>query len=362
MDLVGQKIDNYRLIRYLGKGSFGEVFLAEHVSKHTQFAIKLLRMRLSPETMVNFLNEARIMRLHHPNIMRIVDFGIVEDVPFLVMDYIPGGTMRQRHPFGSKVPLQTVVDYVKQISEALQYAHDEGLVHRDVKPENMLIGPNNEILLSDFGIVTNSYTWSPGNAPGVAGTALYMAPEQIQARPVRASDQYALGVIVYEWLAGMPPFRGTLPELTVKHLTQPPPSLCDSVPNVSQAVEQVIMKALAKDPKGRYASIKEFAEALQQASKPPIGTTLSVFRGHTDWITALDWSPDGVNIASASNDRTVMVWDAAKATTIYTYHGHAREVTSVGWSPDGTRIASSSCDGTVQVWEGTTGKRILTYH
>src|SRR5690242_4126990 len=102
MNLLGQKIDNYRLIQYLGKGSFGEVYLVEHVSKHSQFAIKLLRMRLSPETLLNFLNEARIVRLHHPNIMQIVDFGVVEEVPFLVMEYIPGGTLRQPHPFGSR--------------------------------------------------------------------------------------------------------------------------------------------------------------------------------------------------------------------------------------------------------------------
>jgi len=361
MNVPRQQIDNYRLIRPLGKGNFGEVFLAEHVSKQTQVAIKLLRTRLSPENMIDFLNEARTMRLHHPNIMRIVDFGIVEDMPFLVMDYVSGGTMRQRHPFGTRLPLPAVVEYVRQISEALQYAHDEGLVHRDVKPENMLFGANNEILLCDFGIVTTSYTWSPGNAAGFAGTVLYMAPEQIQGKPVRASDQYALGVIVYEWLVGTPPFRGNLPELTAQHISQPPPPLRDYRPEIPEVVEQVIWKAMAKDPKLRYASVKEFAEALQQASKPPIGATLSIFRGHADWITALDWSPDGSSVASASNDRTVRVWNAEKATTLYIYYGHADAVTAAAWSPDGTRIASASNDGTVHVWESATGKRILTY-
>jgi len=361
MEFLGKQFYNYRLIRYLGKGSFGEVYLAEHVSKPLQYAIKLLRTRLTSENLLDFLNEARTVRLQHPNIMRIQDFGVVDDVPFLVMDYVSGGTMRQRHPYGTRIPLQSVVGYVKQISEALQYAHDDGLVHRDVKPENMLIGANNEILLSDFGIVTTSYTWSPGNASGVAGTALYMAPEQIQAKPVRASDQYALAAIVFEWLTGTPPFRGTIAELTVQHLTQPPPPLSDHLSDVPEAVEQVIMKGLAKDPKERFASIKEFAKALEQASKLPIGTTLSIFRGHTNWITAVSWSPDGVAIASASNDRTVRVWNAEKATTLYIYYGHAGAVTAAAWSPDGTRIVSASSDGTVHVWESATGKRILTY-
>lgn len=360
MDLSGQQIDKYRLIRHLGKGSFGEVFLAEHVSRRTQVALKLLRARLSPENMVDFLNEARAVRLQHANIVRILDFGVVEDVPFLVMDYLPGGTMRQRHPFGSRLPLSTIVDYVRQISDALQYAHDEGLVHRDVKPENMLIGSNNEILLNDFGIVTTSYTWSPGNVAGVAGTALYMAPEQIEGKPVRASDQYALAVIVYEWLSGTAPFVGTLTELTVQHLTRQPPPLSDHVPGVSEAVERALFKALAKDPKERYASVKEFADALQQTNKPPIGTTFSIFRGHTDWVIALAWSPDGAKIASASNDKTVQIWDASQTKILCTYRDHACEVTAVAWSPDGTRLASAG-GSTVHVWEAATGKRLLAY-
>lgn len=360
-DTTKKRIDNYRLIQKLGEGSFGEVYLAEHVHRKKSFAIKVLRARLSNETLADFLNEARAFRLDHPNIMHIRDFGVEQEIPFLVMDYVSGGTLRHRHPFGSVVPLDTVVSYVEQISEALQYAHDEGLVHRDVKPENMLIGPMDEILLSDFGIVTTSYTWNPANAQGVAGTALYMAPEQIQARPVRASDQYALAAIAYEWLSGTPPFRGTVSELVVQHLSVAPRSLCERVPLLSMEVNAVIQRGLAKDSRLRFASIREFAIALREASKPPIGTTQNVFSEHSDWITTLAWSPSGDSLASGSNDRTVRVWDVVSSQAIYTYYGHSREITSLAWSPDGMHIASASCDKTVHVWEATSGKKVCVY-
>lgn len=359
-DQTREKIDNYRLIQRLGEGSFGEVYLAEHINRKTKYAVKVLRARLTKETLGDFLNEARAFRLDHPNIMHIRDFGVEDDIPFLVMDLVSGGTLRKRHPAGTRLALKTIIPYIRQISEALQYAHNDGLVHRDVKPENILIGNNGEILLTDFGIVTTSYTWNPGSLQGVAGTVTYMAPEQIQGKPVRASDQYALAIIIYEWLTGKPPFQGTMTELTIQHLAVPPPSLCDQVPSIPGSVEKVIMKGLAKDPKDRYANIIEFFEAFEEACKRPIGTTLHVFNNHSHWITAVAWSPDNTRIASASNDRTVHVWDATTEKIICTYHGHLREVTSVSWSPDGTHLASASSDRTVHVWNAITGKNIYT--
>ena len=142
-DRSGQQIDRYRLIRFLGRGQFGDVYLAENVYRKTQVAIKVFNIRLTPEEIPAFLNEARNMRLRHPHIVSILDFGIepTSSTPFLVMDYAPHGTLRTRHPRNTQVPLYTVVHYVKQIASALQYAHEEHLIHRDVKPENILIGP-----------------------------------------------------------------------------------------------------------------------------------------------------------------------------------------------------------------------------
>src|SRR5579863_7485606 len=155
-DKVGQQIGNYRLERLLGSGGFAEVYLGQHVHIRTSAAIKFLKMHLlSQRHQEGFLREAEIVaRFRHQHIVRLLDFGInTEDnnTPYLIMEYAPNGTLRDRHPKGSIVPLSTVAEYVKQIAKALQYAHDEHLIHRDLKPENVLVGNNGEILLSDFG-------------------------------------------------------------------------------------------------------------------------------------------------------------------------------------------------------------------
>src|SRR2546423_329442 len=134
-------------------------------------------------------------------------------LPFLVMEYAPGGTLRKRHPKGERLPLPTFVAYVQQVAEALQYAHDQRLIHRDVKPDNLLLGRQGEILLSDFGIALLAHSSRSQRTEDIVGTVSYMAPEQIQGHPCQASDQYALGVIAYEWLSGIRPFCGSVVEV-----------------------------------------------------------------------------------------------------------------------------------------------------
>src|SRR5437667_8345053 len=146
-DYVGQQLGNYRLIRLLGKGSFAEVYLGEHIHLGTAAAIKVLYTQLTSEDVDKFRNEARIIaRLIHPHIVRVLEFGVEGKTPFLVMDYAPNGTLRQRHAKGVILPLTTIVTYVKQIADALQYAHQEKLIHRDIKPENMLLGRRHDVL------------------------------------------------------------------------------------------------------------------------------------------------------------------------------------------------------------------------
>lgn len=150
---VGQQLGNYRIERRLAQGGFGEVYLGEHIHLGVQAAIKVLNAQLIQNDVEQFRTEARtIARLIHPNIIRILEFGVEGSTPYLVMDYAPNGTLRQRHPKESQVPLLTIVSYAQQIASALQFAHDQRLIHRDVKPENMLVGRNGEVLLSDFGI------------------------------------------------------------------------------------------------------------------------------------------------------------------------------------------------------------------
>jgi eukaryotic-like serine/threonine-protein kinase len=267
-DRVGQQLGNYQLVQLLGEGSFAAVYLGGHIHLGTLAAIKVLHAQLTTEDVSTFRTEARVIaHLIHPNIVRVLEFGIEDNIPFLVMDFAPHGTLRQRYPKGTQLPLAAVVSYINAIADALQYAHDERLIHRDVKPENMLVGRRNEILLGDFGIATLAQSSPDRRSSDTAGTMAYMAPEQIQGKPCPASDQYSLAIVAYEWLCGICPFGGsTAIEVAMKHLSEQPPPLGDAVPSIPSTVEQVVMRALVKNPEERFMNIRGFAVALGQAS------------------------------------------------------------------------------------------------
>jgi serine/threonine protein kinase len=275
IDYRGQQLGSYRLLRLLGRGGFADVYLGEHIHLKSLAAIKVLYTRLADELEASFLNEARILaHLTHPHIIRVLDYGLQEGVPFLVMEYAPHGTLRQRHPRDTHLDLTTVVDYVRQIADGLQYAHDQKLIHRDLKPENLLIGQRDELLLSDFGVALIAQTTrASASASSFAGTAAYMAPEQLQGKPVFASDQYSLGIMVYEWLCGTRPFQGTFLEMYSQHMSVPPAPLHNHAARIPPAVEEVVLTALAKDPGRRFASVRAFATAFEQASQPSLPFT-----------------------------------------------------------------------------------------
>ena len=451
-DRVGEQLGNYRLVRFLGEGGFAEVYLGEHIYLRTSAAIKVLHLRVAQEEVEPFLIEARtVANLIHPHIVRVLEFGLEGSNPFLVMDYAPNGTLRQKHERGTRLSPREILPYLRQVADALQYAHDEKLIHRDVKPENMLINKRNEILLSDFGIALETKSSRYQNTQDVVGTAAYMAPEQIQGKPRRSSDQYALGIVVYEWLTGERPFHGTVTEIAMQHLLVPPPPLREKGVTLSSDIEQVLMTALAKDPQQRFGSVSAFARAFEQAcqgptafvpppSRPPeelpptpyitftppaeeplpptpvatphavdipiekplpptsvaappvldtpiekplpptpvaappvldtpIEKPLLIYRGHSFWVNAVAWSPDGPSsspgrgsrIASAGTDRTVQVWESTTGHQLLFYYLHKADVTTVAWSPDGTRIASAGRDRTVQVWEVIANGKVVIY-
>ncbi|HEV2580781.1 MAG TPA: protein kinase, partial [Ktedonobacteraceae bacterium] len=268
-DRVGQQLGNYRLIRSLGKGGFGEVYLATHIFLKTPAAIKVLHTQVVDADLDSFLQEAQtIASLDHPSIVRVLDFGIEGATPYLVMSFAANGTLRQRHPTGTRLPFNTALSYARQVAAALHYAHTRKLIHRDIKPENMLLGANNEVLLSDFGIALVAQSSRLQSTQEVVGTVAYMAPEQLQGKPRPASDQYSLGIVLYEWLSGERPFHGTFVELYSQHMFVPPPSLSQKLPTVPLDIEQVMMRALAKDPQQRFESVTAFVTALEEASSP----------------------------------------------------------------------------------------------
>jgi F-box protein 11 len=270
-DLSGQDFNRYRLSRQLGRGTFGQVYLAEkRRAKQAQLALKVLEPLDTEAEFAKYLNEVRaLVSLHHRYIVPILDCGVDDDtkLPFIVMEYAANGSLGQRYDGRKQIALADIVRYIRQAADALQFAHDEQFIHRDVKPDNMLIGTNGDLLLSDFGIavmISSGHT-SPA---GPAGTALYMAPEQIRGYPGPSSDQYALAVIAYELLCGRPPFIGMLAEVYSQHLTVAPPPIQN--PDIPPAVKQVVMKALKKTPEERFPAIAQFAQALEAAASYPV--------------------------------------------------------------------------------------------
>jgi serine/threonine protein kinase len=272
-DRLGQQLGNYRLTCLLGQGSFAEVYLGQHIILGTMVAIKILHTRVSEEDIAQFEQEARLLAsLRHPHIIRVLDFGLDGQTPYLVMDHAPNGTLRTRHGRGTPLPVPTVVSYVKQVARALQYAHDRKVIHRDIKPENMLIGENNEILLSDFGIALVAQSSHYQSTKDMAGTIAYMAPEQISSHPRPSSDLYSLGIVAYEWLCGTRPFDGSYAEVAIKHSVTEPLSPREYLPTLSPDVAYVVLVALAKQPEERFASVSAFARALEQASEDMLPT------------------------------------------------------------------------------------------
>ena len=268
--LIGKYLGNYRLVKRLGQGGFATVYLGEHRYLGTRAAVKVLNSQLAYYELGRFMREARITaHLTHKHIIRVLDFGIEDDIPFLVIEYAPYHTLLDLHPKGYRLPLATVVFYAAQIADALQYIHDKGIIHQDVKPENMLLGKEQCVLLSDFGISITAHKARARGRREVVGTLPYMAPEQLDGQPCLASDQYALAVVVYEWLTGRLPFEGSIGAIVNGHLYYAPPSLRNFVPTLPLGVERVVLKALAKTPEERFGSVREFAEALEQAYRQP---------------------------------------------------------------------------------------------
>jgi len=544
IDRSGQQWGQYHIISSLEQGRFSNAYLGEHArDRSKQFVIDILPMPLTKDHVDIFLQHARrLTQLVHPHILRLVDVGVENFVPFIVMEYVSHTPLRQLYKREGQ-PLDTLLPYLKQAVTALQYAHDQDVLHKNIRPENVLLGWSSGTLLCDFAIdVVNqdeqyqNYQRSKDPIDAMA----YVAPEQIHHQACKASDQYSLAVMVYEWLCGTPPFLGSYFEMANHHLKTIPLPLRRKVSGISLAIDEVVLTALAKDPARRFGSVSAFIHALAQAhdpnatiasndavppsaptravslapdpvvpppveqsptptrvdapmtppyvppsnvpmparppvtpvpmgysanpgvagppatpmpmmpvqnpvmagpplaatvfsssgtipssipdssppperrqqktglstrrafviavaglatlgggsawlfwkrlhpdapvpfpgvntnvntpvSTPSLGPSVLVYRAHQARVNGVAWSPDGKYIASAGDDKLVLVCDSTSGQTVLTYKGHADVVNGVAWSQDGQFIASASADKTVQVWEALTGKLVTTY-
>ncbi len=267
-DRIGQQLGLYRLIRFIGRGSFAEIYLGEHVRMLTQSVVKVFQVQLTPEEEERFGEEARVVsRLGHPHIMPLVDVGVQDSTPFLVMGYAPNGTLRDQFPPGMPQAPGAILPYIWQVADALHFAHGQRVMHRNLKPENMLLDSRGEVLLSDFALPVIFQSPRYQAALERAGAATYLAPEQIRGQTIPASDQYALAATVYEWLSGGPLFQGSITEIMAKHLFTEPTPLRERVRTISPAIEVVLLGALSKDPADRFPSVESFARAFEEASQ-----------------------------------------------------------------------------------------------
>ncbi len=286
---VGRTLSKVRIERLIGRGGMAEVYLGTHTTLERPVAVKVLHAHLSedPQVMARFRREAQaVAAMRHQNIVHVLDFDIVDGRPYIVMELLDGLSLadylRALHGAGHSLPLPSILRLVHGIASALDYAHARGIVHRDVKPANVMIRrgespldprlplPSDaEAVLTDFGVAHMAGNVTQTASGTVLGTPAYMSPEQVRGEPVDGrSDVYSLGIIVYEMLAGRLPFESessTPASLLVKHISVEPPV----IPNTAPAIQAAVSRSLAKQPEARYATAGAFERDLAHAAGAP---------------------------------------------------------------------------------------------
>src|SRR5579871_1375874 len=295
-DLINRTFDKrYVIKRKLGSGGMADVYLAEDQELGRRVALKLLddRHAADEQFVERFRREAQSAAgLSHPSIVSIFDRGYAEGTYYIAMEYLDGRTLKELLVRNGPTPVPIAIDYARQILSALSFAHRNGIVHRDIKPHNIIVGPDGRLKVTDFGIARSGASQMT-EAGSIVGTAQYLSPEQARGAPVDPrSDLYSLGIVLYEMLTGKVPFTGETPvEIAMKHLSQvpePPSSLRKDVPH---DLDAVVMRALAKDPEQRYATAEEMDADLARVARG-----VAVARETEDAMTQV---LSGAGIASA---------------------------------------------------------------
>ena len=258
----------YRILRKLGSGGMANVYLAEDEDLGRRVAIKILSERYANDESFNerFRREAKsAASLSHPNIVSIYDRGEADGIPYIAMEVIEGRSLKELILTRGPLPLATAIDYTHQILDALRFAHRNGIIHRDIKPHNILLGAENRAKVTDFGIARAGASQMT-EVGSIMGTAQYLSPEQARGAPVTAaSDLYSVGIVLYEMLTGQVPFSGdSAIEIAMKHLNETPRPPSSLRPELTPELDQVVLRALAKNPEDRYQASEEFSADLDR--------------------------------------------------------------------------------------------------
>ena len=270
MNLIGRRLGQYQIIEQIGAGGMAVVYKAYQAGLDREVAIKVIANRLAFTSVIQerFLREAKaVAQFSHPNILPIYDVGQEDDLSYFVMKYVPGHTLSEM--MGTPMDMELVCHFVDQLASALDHAHAQGVLHRDVKPSNILL-EGDWVLLGDFGLAKQTIENKALTGSGmIVGTPSYLAPEQAEGKEIDGrADIYSLGVVIYEMVTGRIPFDAETPmSIIFKHLYEPLPQPRQYNPNLSKELEAVISKALAKDPQNRYETAGELARSLRAHSQ-----------------------------------------------------------------------------------------------
>ncbi|RKO62514.1 hypothetical protein Cdeb_03217 [Caldibacillus debilis GB1] len=271
---IGKRInERYKILKLIGGGGMANVYLARDMILERDVAIKILRLDYANDEQFirRFHREAQsATSLSHPNIVNIYDVGEEDDIYYIVMEYVEGETLKEyikhRHP----LPVETAVDIMKQLAAAVRHAHQNNIIHRDIKPQNILIDKQGNVKITDFGIATALTATTITDTNSVLGSVHYISPEQIKgSQATKKSDIYSLGIVMFELLTGKLPYSGeTAVAIALKHLQEDLPSPRRLNPSIPQSVENIVLKATAKDPLYRYANIEELEDDLLTCLDP----------------------------------------------------------------------------------------------
>lgn len=265
--------DRYMIVTSLGEGGMADVYLAMDTILNREVAVKVLRGELSedPVTLLRFLREASaVSKLHHPNVVEVYDVGEYDGKNYIVMEYVRGRTLKQMILQRGALPKEEAVEVMKQLVSAVNHAHEKNIIHRDIKPQNVLVKDDGTVKITDFGIALAHDAIQLTQSDAVLGSAHYIAPETTKGEVATVqTDIYALGIVFYELLSGSVPFKGDNPiQVAMKHLREDVPSIRELNPTIPQSIENIITKATAKNRMNRYSSAKDMLYDLDMCLRP----------------------------------------------------------------------------------------------